>query len=98
MGALNRIATEVNAGAAIGGGGGVIEVAKHAATEDTPSVDIMLFDWIFWTDAAHLNTGGLIAIIGASIMIHGWWRGRKDRIRREEREKANGSIVRKTDG
>ena len=84
MGALNRIATEINIGATTTGSGLTVEVVKHVANEDAPSIDIMLFDWIFWTDAAHLNTGGLIAIIGASIMIHGWWRGRKDRIKREQ--------------
>ncbi len=79
---FSRIATETNLGATGLGGGLGIEVVKNVADEDAPSIDIMLIDWIFWTDAAHLNTGGLIAFIGASIMIHGWWRGRKDRIRR----------------
>lgn len=84
MGMLNRIATETNLGATGLGGGLGVEVVKNIADDDTPSIDIMLIDWIFWTDSAHLNTGGLIAFVGLAVMLHGAYRGRKQRIKREK--------------
>lgn len=79
--AINRVATEVNAGGVTAGGGLGIEVAKNV--DELPSFDIMLIDWLFWTDAAHLNTGGLIAFIGLAVMLHGSYRANRERKRRE---------------
>ena len=84
MTALNRVATEMNAGGVTMGSGLGIETAKHV--EQLPTVDLMLIDWIFWTDSATLTTGGVIAFTGFFIIIHGWWRGRRDRLKRESKE------------
>ena len=95
MGAINRVATEMNAGAATGTTGLTVEAVKH--TKDLPPTDIMLIDWIFWTDQFTLNTGGLIAFIGFFMLVHGAYRGHKERKKREERERFPHSIVRDSD-
>jgi hypothetical protein len=91
MGAINRVATEMNAGGVTMGGGLGIEGAKHV--DQIPSVDLMLVDWIFWTDSATLTTGGVIAFTGFFIILHGAYRGRRDRKRREEKENWIDTIV-----
>lgn len=87
MGAINRVATEMNLGASGVGGGLGVEIVKNVADDDAPSIDIMLIDWIFWTDSAHLNTGGMIALIGLIVILHGSYRGRRERLKREDRER-----------
>ena len=95
MGAINRVATEMNAGAATMTTGLTGEVVKHV--DEIPPVDIMLIDWIFWTDNFTLTTGGVIAFIGFFMLMHGGYRGHRDRKKREERERFPNSIVRGPD-
>ena len=81
MGMLNRVATETTVGAGMTGGGLTVEIAKKVEP-----VDIMMFDWIFWTPNYVLHTGGLIALIGTFVILHGAYRGHNERKRREAKE------------
>ena len=95
MGAINRVATEMNAGAATTTTGLTAEVVKHV--DEIPPVDIMLIDWIFWTDDFTLTTGGVIAFFGFFMLMHGAYRGHRERKKREERETFPDSVVRDPD-
>lgn len=89
---FSRVDTSTAVGAGMTGGGLTAEVAKKAAETSRdniphPSQDIMQFDWLFFLNDYHLNTGGAIAIIGVMILIHSSLRAHREKRRRQERDR-----------